>query len=513
MVDKAVSARSLLWVGLVAMTCLLFAVGAVVWFQQASDSSYAPAEDVPATANQATPTRAQNSPMLAVDPTHPEFVALAHRQDAPDFDCGLQISGTGGRGWVGAEPVPQLPEGAEKCYAPQVAFDDEGTLYYLFVGLHGEGNVPMGVFLTTSSDRGRSFEPPREILGAHNFQVRLAIDRTVGGEGRLHLVWLSVREEPPLGGLPPGPNPILHAYSEDGGRSFSEPVQVNDASRDRAVAPALTVGEDDRVHVLYYDLKEDARDYQGLEGPVWEGTWSLVATTQNRNGGFSEGVVVDDGLVPPERVMLIFTMPPPAVTADGAGNVYAGWHDGRNGAWDVFVARSEDGARSWGEPVGLGDDESGDGSNQYLPQLETAPEGRLHAIYYDRRNDPENVRNDVYYTVSENRGRTFGEDFKLTSKMSDSRSGAEYAVPSASGQVEFGSRLALQSQSGELIAAWTDTRNAPSSRYQDVFTAKVSTPRGLSTWLKDALIALVIGGGVAVAVSLGLLVRAGWRQR
>ena len=71
---------------------------------------------------------ANNSPALAADPTQPRFVALAHRSDSPEFSCGLQVSGDGGRGWQPADPVPVLPEGAEKCYAPEVAFDRRGRL-------------------------------------------------------------------------------------------------------------------------------------------------------------------------------------------------------------------------------------------------------------------------------------------------------------------------------------------------------------------------------------------------
>jgi hypothetical protein len=128
-------------------------------------------EEVPATATVESRGVAMNSPMLAVDPTNSRFVALAHRQDAPDFGCGLEVSGDGGAGFVPADPIPTLPPGAERCYAPEVAFDGKGTLYFLFVGLHGAGNNPMGVFLTTSTDNGRTFGTPRQLLGPSNYQV------------------------------------------------------------------------------------------------------------------------------------------------------------------------------------------------------------------------------------------------------------------------------------------------------------------------------------------------------
>ncbi len=134
--------------------------------------------EVPVTATNQGTAPANNSPVLAGDPTDPRFVVMANRLDAPDFDCALQVSGNGGRGWLTVRPVPQLPEGADKCYAPEVAFDGDGVLYYLFVGLAGAGNEPMGAFLT-SADRERTFAPLRQVLGPANFSVRMAIDPSI----------------------------------------------------------------------------------------------------------------------------------------------------------------------------------------------------------------------------------------------------------------------------------------------------------------------------------------------
>ena len=85
--------------------------------------------EVPVTAMDRTREPANNSPLLVADPSEPRFVALANRMDAPDFSCALQLSGDGGRGWAPADPVPKLPRGADKCYAPEGAFDRGGVLY------------------------------------------------------------------------------------------------------------------------------------------------------------------------------------------------------------------------------------------------------------------------------------------------------------------------------------------------------------------------------------------------
>ncbi|HEV2126274.1 MAG TPA: sialidase family protein [Chloroflexota bacterium] len=460
-------------------------------------------EEVPVTSNDLRQTRAQNSAVMLVDPTDDRFAVVANRLDAPEFACSLQVSGDGGRSWLPADPVPELPAGAEKCYAPEIAFDGDGTLYYLFVGLSGTGNSPMGVFLTSSSDRGQSFAPPVQVLGAQNYQVRMAVDRAFGEMGRIHLVWLQTTGTPPLGGLPPPPNPIVAAHSDDGGKSFSQPVPVSDADRKLAVAPAIALGADGRVHVLYYDLQDDFRDYRGLEGPVWEGNWSLVHTSSSDGGRqFSEGVVVDDELLPPERVMLIYTMPPPALAADGAGRVYAAWYDGRNGDWDVFLRPSPDEGATWEGRRQLNDDPPG--RHQYLPALSTAPDGRVDAIFYDRRDDVDNVRNDVYYTFSTDGGVRFSPNVELTSSSSSSRVGQIYLVPSAEGLIEFGARIALFSLADSALASWTDTRNAGDSVQQDIYATEVEFPTHRQAGLVVPT-AVFVGG--LLSLVLGLLLR------
>lgn len=458
--------------------------------------------EVPVTAMDQAAGPANNSPTLVADPTDDGFVALANRLDGPDFSCALHLSGDGGRGWAQAAPVPELPPGAEKCYAPEIAFDGSGKLYYLFVGLAGRGNEPMGAFLASSADRGRTFSRPRRVLGPLNFGVRMAIDRSVGRAGRIHLVWIKATSDPPLGGFGPPPNPILSAYSDDGGRTFSPPVQVNDRGRARVVAPTLVLGPDHRVHVAYYDLKDDAVDYQGLEGPVWEGTWSVVlATASGGDGGFRESVV-EASVVPPERVMLIFTMTPPAL-AVRSDRVCLAWTDARRGDPDVLARCSSDGGTKWSQARRLNDDRVGNGLSQLMPRLAFSPEGRLDAIFYDRRRDRSNLFNYVFFTFSADGGRTWAPNARLTRHASNSRVGPEYANPSAEGQVEFGSRLGLLSHQGGALAAWADTRNSPpDTKGQDVFTTIVRLPRKSST----SSGATIAGGGLAVLGGLMILV-------
>ena len=490
--------------GGVAAIAVVAGAALLAGFGRATASAPTPARvssESPVTATDLIGRVANNSPQLAVDPTEPRFVVMATRRDAP-FDCALQVSGDGGVGWLTVRPVEKLPSGADTCYGPEVGFDADGLLYYLFIGLHGSGNSPMGVFLTTSSDRAQHFSTPRKVLGAERYQVRMAIDPGLGAHGRIHIVWLEARTAPPTGGLPAGRNPIMTAYSDDGGATLSTPVQVSDDDRPRAVAPSVALGSDHSVHIVYYDLRDDARDYQGLDGPTWTGRWSLISTRSDDAGDhFERGVVVDSDIVPMERVMLIFTMAPASLASDHDEHLFVAWADARNGDWDVFLRRSLDGGGSWDAPVRLNDDPLHDGRNQYLPKLSVSPSGRVDAIFYDRRSNAENRGNDVSYTYSLDTGRTFSPNLRINSLTFDSFIGPRYLVTSAKGLREIGSRLALLSEDSRVVAAWTDTRHTYlTGKAQDIFSASVDAPSPAS----DSSWGRLIGAGLVVVGISGI---------
>lgn len=491
-----------------ALIALVLVVGSLTPAGASSPSSPQVAPERPVTAMDQGQGLANNSPKFLADPTEPRFVALANRVDAPNFGCALQVSDDAGGRWLPVRPIAALPPGVEKCYAPEIAFDRRGKLFFLFVGLAGQGNQPVGAFLTTSTDYGRTFSAAQRVLGPLNFAVRMAMDAE---RDRLHMVWLHAASDPPLGGFGPGPNPIMAAHSDDGGSTFSEPVVVSDPGRERVVAPALASGKNGIVQVAYYDLGQDARDYQGLEGPVWDGDWSVVLTSSFDGGQrFGSGVVVDDAVRPAERVMLIFTTPAPSLVADRK-RVCAAWTDARHGDADVMLRCSADGGRTWGVLRRLNDDEVANGRIQYLPVLALSKDGRLDAAFYDRRADPKNRTNDVSYTYSSDHGASFAPNVRLTGDSFDSRIGQQYVGAAAVGQVEFGSRLGLLSSSSHALVAWTDTRNSePGTTGQDVFATSVGLPGASSRRSTAPLVVVTVAAGLLV---LTVAVRARRRAR
>ena len=106
------------------------------------------------------------------------------------------------------------PPGEKKCFAPDVAFGADGTLYVAFVTLEGTGNTPSAAWVSTLGDDGEKLSEPRKALGPLSFQVRLTADPN--DPDRLYLTWLDVSDVALYSIVNPG-NPIRAARSDDGG--------------------------------------------------------------------------------------------------------------------------------------------------------------------------------------------------------------------------------------------------------------------------------------------------------
>lgn len=458
---------------------------------------------VGASATDPSDITANNSPSLARNPRRAGNLAVANRVDSPRFSCALHVSFDGGATWRDTEiPFPEGEELPARCFAPDVAFGADGTLYLSFVTLAGNGNTPNAAWLVTSGDGGATLGEPSFLLGPLAFQVRLVADPT--DATRLYLTWVQASAVG-LYAFADDDNPVVFSRSLDRGSSWSAPVPVSTPARPHVVAPSLAVGPGGRLHVLYLDLGDDALDYrgghQGRGGEPYPGEWSLVHARSTDGGSSWAETLVDDAVVPTER-FVVFLPPSPSLAVDRAsGRVYAAFHDGRLGDPDVWIWVSEDGGASFAPPRRVNDTPRRDGTSQYLPRLAVTAGGRVDVVYYDRRADGRDVMNDVSLQWSTDGARRFGPRVRLTDQAFDSRigPGAERGLP------DLGSRLALVSSDGEALAVWTDTRGGTSaSGEQDLGRAAVAFSEGspLRRPLRSAGLLVAAAGGLLTAWAL-----------
>ena len=444
---------------------------------------------------------AHNSPALVRNPRDEANLVIANRVDAPTYSCSLAASFDGGGRWSPtAIPAPRGVRNP-KCYAPDVTFGPDGTLYLLFVTLRGRANAPAAAWLSTSTDGGETVSPPiRAPLGKLAFQARISADPQ--RRDRIYITWLKASGVGLYKFTEPG-NPIRAIRSDNGGRSWTDPVQVNDSGRVRALAPTPAVGPEGELNVLYLDVGEDRLDYEGAHrgrgGPPYDGKWQLVlARSTDRGGSWRESRV---GEVTPTERFIAFTPPFPALAVDGE-RVYASFQDGRLGDADVNLWSLPAGESDWKGPTRVNDTRPRDKTSQYLPKLAVAPDGRLDVAYYDRRADTTDVLNEVSLQSSFDQGSSFTPRVRLSDAAFSSRIG----FGSERGMPDLGSRLGLLSTDAAAYAVWADTRGGTRrSGKQDIARgiAAVSDPPRLAGWLES----LLRWGGAAF-ILLGLAVAA-----
>lgn len=446
-------------------------------------------------ASNALDLSANNSPALVRNPVDENNLVTAGRVDSPNYSCSLNVSFDGGGRW--AQTAIPAPAGEEpKCYAPDVAFSSDGTLYLSFVTLKGRANAPNAVWISRSTDGGKTLSTPVETpLGPRAFQVRLTADPR--SDRRIFLTWLQASE---LGlyALASTGNPIMAIRSDDGGENWTKPARVSSPSRQRVVAPSPAAGSaSGQLDVLYLDLGDDSLDYagghNGRGGAPFGGRWQLVLARSTDNGATWKESVVDQAITPTER-FIVFTPPFPSLAVDqDSGRTYAAFQDGRLGDADVWLWSLGRGAGSWSKPVRVNDTPRRDKTAQYLPKLSVAPDGRLDVMYYDRRADRTDVLNEVSLQSSFDEGKTFLPRVRLSDRAFSSRIGfgLERGLP------DLGSRLGLISTNSRAYGVWTDTRGG------SVRTAKQDLARGVVAFndpprLSSGVESLLLVGGIVL---------------
>lgn len=460
-----------------------------------------PVVPVNAGAVDGTDPRAHNSPAVARNPENPANLVVADRVDSPQYSCALHVSLDSGASWEERTiPFPGGEELPARCFAPDVVFDADGTMYLSFVTLKGEGNSPNAAWTTSSTDGGLTMAAPVQSLGPLSFQVRLLADANRPGD--LYLTWLQA-DAVAFVAFPNPTNPVRFKRSADGGLTWTEPRDVSSSGRQRVVAPSPAQGRENELFVLFLELLDDRLDYQGAHewkgGDPYVGPWRLVLSRSVDRGRTWQESVVEEKLIPTQR-MLVFLAQSPSVAVDRArGRVFVAYQDGRTGDADVLLWASTNWGVTFAPPRRVNDTTRRDGTSQYLPKLAVAPNGRLDVVYYDRRRDPKNINNEVSLQSSFDGGTTFGARTLLSSTAFDSRVG----FGGSRGMPDLGSRLGLVAGDDRVFALWSDTRRGSQDAVrQDVAVAVVDVTRASSMRAPVRIL-----GSLALAGGLLLLVR------
>jgi hypothetical protein len=319
----------------------------------------------------------------------------------PDFGPAEVVSsGT----TTGATPSILIGAGGERMVS-WVAELPDSSRSALFVQVSGGGRSGGGSGVLT--DSLGSIEPHGEA------PPQLA----AGPKSTLFAAYVVGREVP---GLRFPKSSLRFARSEDGGITWSAPVTINE-------------GEQFGSHNFHSVLAGSG----GLVVVAWlssGGTESKVMLRQSPDGGRNWEPTVtlhESPSCPCCRTAL-------ALAPDGT--MYATWRKIFPGdVRDVVVARSDDGGKTWGEPVRpRADDWVYPGCPHAGPSLRVDEAGRVHVAWWTGKAGEAGV----YYARSEDGGRSF----------------AAQAI--ATGKTSRPAHVHLATRDGRVLYAWDDGRGA-----------------------------------------------------
>jgi len=460
----------------------------------------------------------QTEPDIAVNPFDPDHLVVG------TIDYGFPsnsayVSYDGGESWEGPNQTGYLPDDLISGGDPVVAFDRQGNVYMASISIGIEEFAIGPVFsasqvssiaISRSDDGGFSWP---QIVSTDRSKVTIS-EQQIDPNGRLRgTVNIGFLDKPWMVIGPDHQNrnrdaiyvtyihfetfydivymgelPLLNptelattvrlVKSTDGGKTWTDPVSVSPTVRrsygsvdtgegpeggsDRVLQGGRpAVDPNGNVYIAWLDSTDDgsmegvgeihvAKSTDG--GKTFEP--SVIASVFNeipyrpRTQPFrfwgSSFPRMQSG--PRGELYLVYTARPPEKSLD----------DG-----DIYFVRSLDQGATWSKPIVLNADERS--ALQFFPELDVAPDGTLHVMWGDTRDDPVNLRYHIYYTESTDRGETWGFEIEELgiregdTRVSDFGSNPNRAFP---GGQFLGDYFGIAASEEDVNMVWADSRLA-----------------------------------------------------
>jgi hypothetical protein len=408
-------------------------------------------------ASQDTTGSGQNETLVAANPLNADNAIVVYKDYRNDMHDYLSATTDGGVTWheqIFPRPNPDLPQDTD----PTVFFRPDGRAYLLWTSSsdfqHG------GLFSAWSDDGGQTWSQPVVVSppeGHFDDKPWLAFETTGGPfNGTIYASWTRF-----------GNAEIMEARSTDGGSNWSAPVQVS-------VGPWS--GANDGAQPLVLP----------------DGT--LVIIFLHANPANTETVMLarstDGGATFPSNVPLFDIQPAPytlpgehwrLVTYESLAYdpvrgwltlVWSDYGEGDTNGVDIYTSRSTDAGVSWSDRVRLNDDPPGIVRDQWFPTVAAAPDGRLTAMWLDRRDDPANRLYYDYARTSTDGGLSWAPSVRVSSAPSDP------GVNIPPGSDGIGDYIGLSAGPDVVWGSWVDVRNGD----QDIYAAReIFTPQPTPT--------------------------------
>jgi len=272
-------------------------------------------------------------------------------------------------------------------FIPSIRVDDDTTEFpqvqccmaaygdsNIYIAWHDWRDYPLtgknNLYFSNSFDGGRTWTRNLNITDNSTPDPDLPDMETDDG-GNIYLVW--------------GDEAIANIYfslSPDSGRSWTQPVMINDVAN-CAYRPRLTVDDEGIIYVTWADDRGDFLfDVYFARSADCGSTWTPSVRVNDTTSGFQ--AFADIGFYE-------FTQ--------SSKQIYICWEDSRGERDGVYFSKSLDGGKTWGENVRVSD-----GDWAARPRMAVGGDGVIHIVCRGRR--PEGNMS-IFYGKSTDTGDTW----------------------------------------------------------------------------------------------------------
>ena len=361
--------------------------------------------------------------------------------------AGFSNSTDTGASWTDHGPFNGAPVGLS-VGDPDMNVDNDGNFF--FSTLWSDGGFDGGVFIAKSTDGGATFGSTVDAHhGSGDDKVLTAIDRSGGTyDGYIYLCWTDFNQSP---------FNLYCAHSTNGGTSFSGEVKIcTTCGSESGQAAMPAVGPDGTVYVAWQSftsfppsqarIKISKSTNGGASFTAVTNPTPLFAPSQDASASSSCGRPALKGPFRYEDFPIM------AVSPDGTVHLVWSQHGAGADEADAMYAKSEDGGATWSAPFKLNDDSTT--SDQFWPSIMSNPHGVLHAYWYDRREDSNNINYKIYETRSLDNGDTWAANTAVSDVASPIYASSPYTATCYMGDYNKGT-----SDENSVYLIWSDQRN------------------------------------------------------
>jgi len=219
---------------------------------------------------------------------------------------------------------------------------------------------------------------------------------------------------------------VLHNHqvyfngSTDGGETFMDSDILLEDDKDgnsMSLEPKIT-GIGSKLYTTWYDSLNGAYDI-------------LVGSSSDGGQKWRSPVRVDSD----QPKGSAYSARPKIAVSDSGDDVWVVWEDSRDGASDVYFARSDNGGTTFKEDERLdGGDDKGE-HDSFEPQICTDGVSNLYTVWHDSRNS--DVNRDIYYNYSNNLGADWSTDATFLETDAEGFGNSLFPVCAESGPVAY----------------------------------------------------------------------------